>query len=97
MIFLCFFCFSLSECYFAGKGAALVLPAAEAQNSNRRSAASAVVAAAADDGYNNSGGGGVVIDDQGGDGSNSSSNIQKHLQSMFYLLRPEETLKMVSI
>lgn len=26
----------------------------------------------------------------------SSSDIQQHLQSMFYLLRPEETLKMVS-
>lgn len=25
----------------------------------------------------------------------SSSDIQQHLQSMFYLLRPEETLKMV--
>lgn len=25
-----------------------------------------------------------------------SSDIQQHLQSMFYLLRPEETLKMVS-
>ena len=27
----------------------------------------------------------------------SSSDIQQHLQSMFYLLRPEETLKMVII
>lgn len=26
----------------------------------------------------------------------SSSDIQQHLQSMFYLLRPEETLKMVT-
>ncbi|XP_065173433.1 protein phosphatase Slingshot isoform X2 [Atheta coriaria] len=54
---------SLSECYFAGKGTALVLPAAsEAQKASRRASA--------------------------------GSNIQKHLQSMFYLLRPEETLKM---
>lgn len=27
----------------------------------------------------------------------SSSDIQQHLQSMFYLLRPEETLKMVRV
>ncbi|KAB0794765.1 hypothetical protein PPYR_11604 [Photinus pyralis] len=53
---------SLSECYFAGKGTALVLPA-EAQKSSRQTEA-------------------------------HGSNIQKHLQSMFYLLRPEETLKM---
>ncbi|XP_025834312.1 protein phosphatase Slingshot-like [Agrilus planipennis] len=53
---------SLSECYFAGKGTALVLPA-EAHKSSRQSEA-------------------------------QGSNIQKHLQSMFYLLRPEETLKM---
>ncbi|KAK4875115.1 hypothetical protein RN001_011537 [Aquatica leii] len=53
---------SLSECYFAGKGTALVLPA-EAQKSSKQSEA-------------------------------HGSNIQKHLQSMFYLLRPEETLKM---
>lgn len=58
------YCFSLSECYFAGKGSALVLPA-EAQKSSRKTGA-------------------------------NGSNIQKHLQSMFYLLRPEETLKMVS-
>lgn len=60
-----FFYYSLSECYFAGKGTALVLPAAEAQKSSRPTDA-------------------------------NGSNIQKHLQSMFYLLRPEETLKMVS-
>lgn len=60
-----FFC-SLSECYFAGKGAALVLPAAEAQKACKPAGA-------------------------------NGSNIQKHLQSMFYLLRPEETLKMVSV
>ncbi|KAJ9591728.1 hypothetical protein L9F63_001756, partial [Diploptera punctata] len=72
----------LSECYFAGKGAALVLPPNErlrplANNSNN---------------INNS---------NGSSGSNcsrrvsaSGSDIQQHLQSMFYLLRPEETLKM---
>lgn len=50
---------SLSECYFAGKGAALVLPPLERlTRSDRR------------------------------------CDIQQHLQSMFYLLRPEETLKM---
>jgi hypothetical protein len=56
---------SLSECYFAGKGTALVLPAAEAQKSSRRPDA-------------------------------QDSNIRKHLQSIVDLLRPEETLKMVS-
>ncbi|KAK9889651.1 hypothetical protein WA026_007028 [Henosepilachna vigintioctopunctata] len=65
---------SLSECYFAGKGTALVLPDAEASTSPQRG---------------------------GSGGSHRTSvtgtNIQKHLQSMFYLLRPEETLKMVSI
>lgn len=60
------FCYSLSECYFAGKGTAMVLPAAEAQKTCKPSEA-------------------------------NGSNIQKHLQSMFYLLRPEETLKMVSV
>ncbi|KAL0272423.1 UNVERIFIED_CONTAM: hypothetical protein PYX00_005397 [Menopon gallinae] len=54
---------SLSECYFAGKGAALVLPPNERVRTNRRL-------------------------------SSSGSDIQQHLQSMFYLLRPEETLKM---
>lgn len=34
----------------------------------------------------------------GGEGCGSgSADIQLHLQSMFYLLRPEETLKMVSV
>ncbi|XP_076763512.1 protein phosphatase Slingshot isoform X2 [Xylocopa sonorina] len=56
-------CKSLSECYFAGKGAALVLPPNERARPSRR--VSAV-----------------------------GCDIQQHLQSMFYLLRPEETLKM---
>lgn len=59
------FCCSLSECYFAGKGAALVLPPNERARPSRRVSA-------------------------------AGCDIQQHLQSMFYLLRPEETLKMVS-
>ncbi|XP_049778831.1 uncharacterized protein LOC126175859 isoform X1 [Schistocerca cancellata] len=52
---------SLSECYFAGKGAALVLPPTDrVRTSSRR----------------------------------VSSDIQQHLQSMFYLLRAQDTLKM---
>ncbi|XP_011868696.1 PREDICTED: protein phosphatase Slingshot-like isoform X3 [Vollenhovia emeryi] len=58
-------CKSLSECYFAGKGAALVLPPNERARPSRRVSA-------------------------------AGCDIQQHLQSMFYLLRPEETLKMVS-
>ncbi|GLV32354.1 slingshot [Carabus blaptoides fortunei] len=54
---------SLSECYFAGKGTALVLPPHERLRPSRRSSA-------------------------------AGSDIQQHLQSMFYLLRQEETLKM---
>lgn len=56
-------CKSLSECYFAGKGAALVLPPNERARPSRRV-------------------------------STAGCDIQQHLQSMFYLLRPEETLKM---
>ncbi|XP_054014531.1 protein phosphatase Slingshot isoform X2 [Hylaeus anthracinus] len=54
---------SLSECYFAGKGAALVLPPNERARPSRKV-------------------------------STAGCDIQQHLQSMFYLLRPEETLKM---
>ncbi|XP_063220767.1 protein phosphatase Slingshot isoform X2 [Bacillus rossius redtenbacheri] len=56
---------SLSECYFAGKGAAVALPASsrDSVSPGRRVSAPGV-------------------------------DIQHHLQSMFYLLRPEETLKM---
>ncbi|CAH1403897.1 unnamed protein product, partial [Nezara viridula] len=57
---------SLSECYFAGKGAAVVLPPHE-----RLLPSPSWPAPAA-----------------------TGSDIQAHLQSMFYLLRPEETLKM---
>ncbi|XP_074031380.1 protein phosphatase Slingshot isoform X3 [Leptinotarsa decemlineata] len=68
----------LSECYFAGKGTALVLPDADANSKA-------------------SGTGGSTSSSRFGTASvaaQGSSNIQKHLQSMFYLLRPEETLKM---
>ncbi|KAL0842110.1 hypothetical protein ABMA28_014292 [Loxostege sticticalis] len=59
--------FSLNECYFANKGAALVLGGAERGCADqRRSPARAL----------------------------TQPDIQHHLQSMFYLLRPEETLKM---
>uniref|UniRef100_A0A1B6C0Y3 protein-serine/threonine phosphatase n=1 Tax=Clastoptera arizonana TaxID=38151 RepID=A0A1B6C0Y3_9HEMI len=63
---------SLSECYFAGKGTALVLPPNERlPHQVAWTGASRRVSSAA-----------------------SGCDIQKHLQSMFYLLRPEETLKM---
>ncbi|XP_049867630.1 protein phosphatase Slingshot isoform X2 [Pectinophora gossypiella] len=55
---------SLNECYFANKGAALVLGGGCSEQ--RRSPARA----------------------------HPQPDIQHHLQSMFYLLRPEETLKM---
>jgi protein phosphatase slingshot len=61
-------CFSLNECYFANKGAALVLGGSERGCADQtRSPARA----------------------------HPQPDIQHHLQSMFYLLRPEETLKMV--
>ncbi|XP_054290909.1 protein phosphatase Slingshot isoform X2 [Macrosteles quadrilineatus] len=57
---------SLSECYFAGKGAAVVLPP------NER----------------------LVTWPGARQNGTGGPDIQQHLQSMFYLLRPEETLKM---
>ncbi|CAB3224584.1 unnamed protein product [Arctia plantaginis] len=57
--------FSLNECYFANKGAAVVLGGSE-RGCQWRSPARAF----------------------------TQPDIQHHLQSMFYLLRPEETLKM---
>ncbi|XP_023720317.1 uncharacterized protein LOC111871434 isoform X3 [Cryptotermes secundus] len=77
---------SLSECYFAGKGAALVLP----PNERLRPCASNST-------NSNSGNNSNVSSNGGHHGrrvSASGSDIQQHLQSMFYLLRPEETLKM---
>lgn len=79
------FRFSLSECYFAGKGTALVL----GQNETFRTL--------------NTDGQRVVnlptnvLSSSVTTGTNTcGSDIQQHLQSMFYWLGPEETLKMVS-
>lgn len=55
----------MNECYFAVKGAALVLPHDECMHVYKSLSKTA------------------------------TSDIQKHLQSMFFLLRPEDTLKMV--
>ncbi|XP_073972473.1 protein phosphatase Slingshot isoform X3 [Rhodnius prolixus] len=62
---------SLSECYFAGKGAAVVLPAHH--DRLQPSPTDPPISTSS---------------------STSGSDIQHHLQSMFYLLKPEETLKM---
>lgn len=123
-----FHCYSLSECYFAGKGTVLMLGSNErlvrpnssathltsdscsshrsisnmshssdftlttasttAGSTTTRSASSTSHTGESMDDNNTS--------DGGGQSSSSGGNdIQKHLQSMFYLLRPEETLKMV--
>ncbi|XP_059054251.1 protein phosphatase Slingshot [Achroia grisella] len=58
---------SLNECYFANKGAALVLGGSECGCADQRRASAR---------------------------AHPQPDIQHHLQSMFYLLRPEETLKM---
>ncbi|CAF4771833.1 unnamed protein product [Pieris macdunnoughi] len=58
---------SLNECYFANKGAALVLGSAENGCADRRRSPARV---------------------------QPQPDIHHHLQSMFYLVRPEETLKM---
>lgn len=58
---------SLNECYFANKGAAVVLGGAEHEYTEQWRTPARV---------------------------HPQSDIQHHLQSMFYLLRPEETLKM---
>ncbi|XP_066143977.1 protein phosphatase Slingshot isoform X2 [Euwallacea fornicatus] len=79
---------SLSECYFAGKGTALVLPDADATAQYQKSVVDGSCVATADNGSNGSIQGDVY------NGVQESSAIQLHLQSMFYLLRPEETLKM---
>ncbi|XP_045783319.1 LOW QUALITY PROTEIN: protein phosphatase Slingshot [Maniola jurtina] len=58
---------SLNECYFANKGAALVLGSAERGCADRRRSPARPL---------------------------PQPHIHNHLQSMFYLVRPEETLKM---
>ncbi|XP_045491168.1 protein phosphatase Slingshot isoform X2 [Colias croceus] len=58
---------SLNECYFANKGAALVLGSTEHGCAERRRSPARV---------------------------HPQPDIHHHLQSMFYLVRPEETLKM---
>ncbi|XP_032513393.2 protein phosphatase Slingshot isoform X1 [Danaus plexippus] len=58
---------SLNECYFANKGAALVLGSTEQGCADRRASPARV---------------------------HPQPDIHHHLQSMFYLVRPEETLKM---
>ncbi|KAK7867848.1 hypothetical protein R5R35_003520 [Gryllus longicercus] len=89
---------SLSECYFAGKGAALVLPPNERARPCRRAAGASVGGGSGGGGGCNggggSGGGGGGGANGGGGGASGGPDIQQHLQSMFYLLRPEETLKM---
>lgn len=76
-----FFSSSLSECYFAGKCTALML------GSNEKLQPC--------DGRRFSQISNELSTSQSSIGS--SIDIQQHLQSMFYLLRPEETLKMVRI
>ncbi|XP_019762872.2 protein phosphatase Slingshot isoform X2 [Dendroctonus ponderosae] len=79
---------SLSECYFAGKGTALVLPDADATAQLQQHVAVGSNVATAESGS------GAALPCGAVGGGQASSAIQRHLQSMFYLLRPEETLKM---
>jgi hypothetical protein len=72
---------SLNECYFAGKGTALML----GSNERLRTIDGRRVNQMPNE----------LSSSQTSIGS-VGSDIQQHLQSMFYLLRPEETLKMVS-
>lgn len=67
---------STSECFFAGKGTAMVLSLKDIPPSTKRR---------------------LSTDSNRSTNSSSGNNseIQQHLQSMFYLLRHEETLKMV--
>lgn len=83
-----FFGYSLSECYFAGKGTALVLPdAAEVEGTKITD----------DDGLSLNGSTGRFGTTSDKSLSQENNTIQRHLQSMFYLLCPEDTLKMVGI
>ncbi|KAL7026976.1 hypothetical protein ACKWTF_005252 [Chironomus riparius] len=75
-------CKSLNECYFAGKGTALMLGSNERLqrqtfSDGRRLSQISIELSASQTSIGSVG-----------------SDIQQHLQSMFYLLRPEETLKM---
>ncbi|CAH1994484.1 unnamed protein product [Acanthoscelides obtectus] len=122
---------SLSECYFAGKGTALVLPDASSSHGTASDASGGFPAGSSPLALRRSGAGlhdacdGAAPRRDGSADSGErrtkeaasaadqedlevamrqanpsqsptygSSNIQRHLQSMFYLLRPEETLKM---
>lgn len=73
-----FFLDYFSECFFAGKGTALVLALKDIPHTNnmeRRLSTDSILSTNST--------------------QSNSSDIQQHLQSMFYLLRNEETLKMV--
>lgn len=71
-----YFMFFYSECFFAGKGTALVLALKDIpQYSERRLSTDSIRSTNST--------------------QSNNSDIQHHLQSMFYLLRHEETLKMV--
>lgn len=104
-LYLVFFFCSLSECYFAGKGSALMLGSNEHLRAScdfgRLSAISTCSSSTSMSSSSHTGGGqsaGQVSAPGGGQVTSStvnSSDIHQHLQSMFYLLRPEETLKMV--
>lgn len=85
ILILCF-CFSLSECYFAGKGTALVLPD-KGEKEGKESIDDECLSLQGSVGRF-----GTTSDKSLLQGNNT---IQKHLQSMFYLLCPEDTLKMV--
>lgn len=66
-----------SECFFAGKGTALVLALKDIpQYAERRLSTDSIRSTNST--------------------QSNNSDIQQHLQSMFYLIRHEETLKMVS-
>ncbi|XP_039292990.1 protein phosphatase Slingshot isoform X3 [Nilaparvata lugens] len=90
---------SLSECYFAGKGAAVVLP--PNQRAPPPSPLPHPLPPRLPPGAGGAGSGLGVQGDPQVEAATAprlsppgGSDIQQHLQSMFYLLRPEETLKM---
>ncbi|XP_055683379.1 protein phosphatase Slingshot isoform X2 [Lutzomyia longipalpis] len=92
---------SLSECYFAGKGSALMLGSNEHLRSpcdlGRLSVISTCSSSTSMSSGNTCPSTGQVASTGGAQATSSttnSSDIHQHLQSMFYLLRPEETLKM---